>query len=60
MGGYVKTLSQRSEGDDKEKVMPVGYLGTVMVNHGEDFESDSEFGRCLSGTLSTHAWLRNC
>lgn len=47
MTGYVKTLSKRSEGDDKEKILPVAYLGSAMINHGEDFEKDSVFGQCL-------------
>ena len=47
MTAYVKTLSKRQEGDDKEKILPVAYLGSTMVNHGEDFEDDSEFGQCL-------------
>ncbi|OJD26353.1 hypothetical protein ACJ73_02268 [Blastomyces percursus] len=47
MTTYVKALSKRNEGDDKEKTLPVGYMGTTMVNHGEDFESTSEFGQCL-------------
>ncbi|KAL9127869.1 MAG: hypothetical protein Q9217_003334 [Psora testacea] len=47
MTGYVKTLSKRNEGEDKEKSLPVSYLGSTMVGHGEDFEDDSEFGRCL-------------
>lgn len=46
---YVKTLSKRNEGEDKEKTLPVAYLGSTMVNHGEDFENDSEFGQCLIG-----------
>lgn len=50
MTAYVKTLSKRNEGDDKEKTLPVAYLGSTMVNHGEDFENDSEFGQCLIGT----------
>ncbi|RKF63846.1 Uncharacterized protein C19C2.10 [Erysiphe neolycopersici] len=44
---YVKSLSTRSEGDDKEKRLPIGYMGQMMIQHGEDFDSDSEFGRCL-------------
>ncbi|KAL8815489.1 MAG: hypothetical protein Q9223_005370 [Gallowayella weberi] len=47
MTTYVKTLSKRNEGDDKEKSLPVTYLGSTMVRHGEDFEDDSEFGQCL-------------
>jgi hypothetical protein len=45
---YTKALSKRNEGDDKEKTLPVAYLGGTMISHGEDFESDSEFGRCLT------------
>ena len=51
MTAYVKTLSKRQEGDDKEKILPVAYLGSTMVSHGEDFEDDSEFGQCLMGKL---------
>jgi hypothetical protein len=48
MATYVKSLSKRAEGDDKEKQLPGGHLGSTMVTHGEDFEPDSEFGNCLS------------
>lgn len=48
MAMYVKSLSKRAEGDDKEKQLPGGHLGSSMVTHGEDFEPDSEFGNCLS------------
>lgn len=51
MNGYVKTLSKRQEGDDKEKILPVAYLGSTMVSHGEDFEEDSDFGQCLQSIL---------
>ena len=51
MTAYVKTLSKRQEGDDKEKSLPVAYLGSTMVSHGEDFEDDSEFGQCLLGII---------
>ena len=44
---YIKSLSKRNEVDDKEKVLPVAYLGQTMLHHGEDFEPDSEFGNCL-------------
>ena len=54
MTGYVKTLSKRNEGgDDKEKSLPVSYLGSTMVSHGEDFEDDSEFGLCLQSMMNT-------
>ena len=49
MTGYVKSLSKRTESsDDRDKSLPGGYLGSVMVAHGEDFDPDSEFGACLS------------
>jgi hypothetical protein len=50
MAVYVKSLSKRAEGADKEKQLPGGHLGSSMVTHGEDFEPDSEFGNCLSCT----------
>ncbi|KAI0828741.1 BAR-domain-containing protein [Hypoxylon sp. FL0890] len=48
MNTYVKSLSRRGETfEDKEKGLPVSYLGRTMISHGEDFEADSEFGNCL-------------
>ncbi|KAI1749684.1 BAR domain-containing protein [Xylaria castorea] len=48
MNVYMKSLSRRGETfEDKEKGLPVSYLGRTMISHGEDFESDSEFGNCL-------------
>lgn len=44
---YVKSLAKREEDEDKEKVLPGAYMGQTMVNHGEDFEPDSDFGNCL-------------
>ncbi|KAI9841731.1 MAG: hypothetical protein M1838_003434 [Thelocarpon superellum] len=44
---YVKSLSKTKELDDRDKGLPVANLGSTMVNHGEDFENDSEFGSCL-------------
>lgn len=44
---YVKSLSKRNEVEDKEKILPVQYLGQTMMHHGEDFEPNSEFGNCL-------------
>ena len=53
MTAYVKTLSKRNEAEDKEKILPVAYLGSTMVNHGEDFDNESEFGQCLISRQST-------
>lgn len=47
MTTYVKSLSTRIESDDREKKLPISYLGQTMVQHGEEFESDSDFGNCL-------------
>ncbi len=33
--------------DDKENPFPASFLGRTMTAHGEDFQSDSEFGNCL-------------
>jgi hypothetical protein len=45
---YIKSVSRRDAGEEKEKVLPVGYFGSAMLSHGDDFEPDSEFGQCLS------------
>jgi hypothetical protein len=55
---YVKSLSKRAEGTDREKTLPGGYFGSTMVAHGEDFEADSEFGNCLSGERCRLLWKR--
>ncbi|CAK7216108.1 hypothetical protein SBRCBS47491_002720 [Sporothrix bragantina] len=49
MTAYVKWVGRRGETfDDKEKGLPISYLGRTMTSHGEDFEHDSEFGSCLT------------
>ncbi|OQE12341.1 hypothetical protein PENVUL_c001G06225 [Penicillium vulpinum] len=48
MTSYVKAISKRNEGDDKEKTLPIGHLGSSMVAHGEDFDGNSEYGQCLT------------
>lgn len=50
MNVYVRSLSKRSEAEDKEKTTPIAFLGSTMSNHGEDFEAESEFGQCLLST----------
>ncbi|KAL1968998.1 hypothetical protein VTN77DRAFT_832 [Rasamsonia byssochlamydoides] len=57
MTAYIKAISKRSEGDDKEKTLPIAHLGSCMVNHGEDFDSNSEFGQCLILCGRTHERL---
>lgn len=50
MNTYIKSMSQRKEGDDREKMLPVDVLAQAMIAHGEEFESDSLFGTCLIST----------
>lgn len=57
MTSYMKSISKRNEGEDKEKILPVAYLGQTMMTHGEDFEPDSEFGNCLIGQRLQYLWL---
>lgn len=48
MNQYVKWMGRHLESsEDREKALPVGYLGRTMVTHGEEFQPDSEFGNCL-------------
>ncbi|KAH8652082.1 hypothetical protein BX600DRAFT_386758 [Xylariales sp. PMI_506] len=48
MNIYTKSLSRRCEAyDDKDKNLPISFLGRTMISHGEDFDQDSEFGNCL-------------
>ncbi|KAK7434557.1 hypothetical protein CaCOL14_011163 [Colletotrichum acutatum] len=45
---YVKWVARRGEAfDDKEKGLPIAFVGRMMISHGEEFEPDSEFGACL-------------
>lgn len=45
---YVKSIS-RKEAEDREKMLPIEFLGQTMISHGQDFQADSEFGNCLVG-----------
>lgn len=48
MSVYVKWLGRRAEpSDDREKGLPVSFLGRTMISHGEEFAPDSEFGNTL-------------
>lgn len=50
MNAYVKWASRREElFGDRERALPNGHVGRTMVNHGEDFEADSDFGNSLIG-----------
>lgn len=52
MNVYVKSLSKREDAEDKEKLIAPAHLGSTMINHGQDFQPDSEFGNCLISALS--------
>lgn len=51
MSSYVKALSKRTEGEGKEKMIPIAYVGTTMARHGEVFEEGNKFGECLLSML---------
>jgi len=51
MSTYVKSLSKRTEGEGKEKMIPIAYVGTTMARHGEVFEEGNKFGECLLSML---------
>lgn len=53
MNTYVKSISKRKEGDDREKMLPVDVLAQAMIAHGEEFESDSLFGTCLISAFTS-------
>lgn len=57
MTAYTKAISKRTEGDDKEKTLPIAHLGSVMIQHGDDFDSQSEFGRSLACMLHIPNYL---
>ncbi len=48
MTGYVKSISKTKEAEEKDRSLPVGHLGTIMMGHGEQFDRESEFGNCLT------------
>lgn len=58
---YMKALSKRTDVDDKEKTLPIAFLGGTMVSHGDDFELNSEFGQCLTSLYypSTYRFLES-
>jgi hypothetical protein len=48
MNQYVKWMGRHLDSsEDRDKSLPVGFLGRTMVGHGEEFQPDSEFGNCL-------------
>jgi hypothetical protein len=51
MNQYVQHEGKRTQTDD----LYIDNLGTSMLEHGQDFAPDSEFGSCLKGMC-----LRRC
>lgn len=51
MNIYIKSVSQKCPGEDREKILPVDLMAQAMISHGEEFESDSVFGSCLISTF---------
>lgn len=45
---YIHHMGKREKYQEKDQQLPIGYFGSTMVAHGDDFEPDSEFGQCLS------------
>ena len=56
MNSYVKAVSKRSEIEGKEKTLPIAHMGGTMISHGEDFDTDSEYGQCLT-SMPSYAFL---
>lgn len=44
---YIKSISKKSEGEDKEKSLPIANLGGCFISHGEEFDTNSNYGQCL-------------
>lgn len=45
--GYHHSLSKKKDNlalENPEKLLPIDTFGIVMITHGEEFGSDSEFG----------------
>ncbi|KAJ3750816.1 hypothetical protein DFH05DRAFT_1518992 [Lentinula detonsa] len=55
--GYHHSLTKKKDNvalDDPEKLLPLDTLGIVMINHGDEFGSESEFGSCLTKLGRAH------
>lgn len=47
MTSYIKSISKTKEAEEKDRSLPVAYLGSSMIAHGEQFDRGSIFGACL-------------
>lgn len=57
MTTYIKAISKRNEGDDKEKVLPIAHLGGSMIGYGEKDDMHNDFAQCLILCGRTHERL---
>ena len=44
---YIKSISKKTEGEDKDKALPIGYLGSNLINHGEGLDTQTSYAQCL-------------
>jgi hypothetical protein len=51
---WIRSLSKKKEGLDKEKSIPVELLGLAAHQHGDDFGQDSAFGALLKRVGTCH------
>ena len=49
MTSYIKSISKTKEAEERDRSLPVSYMGSVMIGHGEQFGRDSVYGNCLVG-----------
>jgi hypothetical protein len=54
MSAYVKAMTKKNDEIAGDKALPIGYLGSTMISHGQDFSPDSEFGQCLTRKSCFH------
>lgn len=47
MTSYIKSISKTKEAEEKDRSLPVAYLGATMISHGEQLDRDSVLGSCL-------------
>ena len=49
MTSYIKSISKTKEAEEKDRSLPVAYLGATMISHGQQLDRNSVFGSCLIG-----------
>ncbi|KAI9791981.1 MAG: hypothetical protein M1816_003250 [Peltula sp. TS41687] len=47
MTSYVKSISKTKEAEEKDRSLPVAYLGATMISHGQQLDRGSVLGSCL-------------